>query len=267
MAEAGNAPVPFTEKTFAQLSDQRLSEAGRKALALDSENWKHAETPHFVVHFQRSGPRVAARCEDFYAETREFFGRRPDLRPATKSHVFAFSDGAVWAAFKSALRLHRRVAGITIDDEFFWKATDERGQFEDLAPVQRHEMTHLIFNRLFEGRPPLWLNEGIAEFFAHRRELTSTEYRANLRAAPNVSLPDLFERTRYPAGDTGIALFYVESSRLVLFLARTPERQAILPKFVDAMIAGQTVEEALRVYGYSGLDEFTRAYRKFCGSL
>ncbi len=267
VARAGNAPIPFHEKTFAQLSDRRVTEVGRQALDAAPDTWKHAETAHFVIHFQRSGPRVASRCEDFYAETREFFGNRADRTPDAKSHVFAFSDDTAWRTFKSAVRLSPLVAGVTIDTEFFWKATDDRGQFEDLAPVQRHEMTHLIFNRLFEGRPPLWLNEGIAEFFGHRRQWTSVAYRQRLRAAPDAPLTEVFAARRYPRSELAIHTFYVEASRLVFFLARNPARQALLPKFTEAMIAGQSIEEALQIYGYEDLDDFTRDYRKFCDTL
>ena len=31
--------------------------------------------------------------------------------------------------------------------------------------VLAHEMTHLVMNRFFERRRPLWLNEGLAEYY------------------------------------------------------------------------------------------------------
>lgn len=264
---AGNTPVNLEEKPFVGLSDQRVSDVGRAALAIDTDSWKHGETQHFVIHFQRSGQRIAGRCEDFYAETREFFGNRSDLKAAYKSHVFAFSDPTAWAAFKRAVELNPLFSGVTADNEFFWKATDDRGQFEDLAPVQRHEMTHLVFNRFFEGRPPLWLNEGVAEYFGHRHEFTSTAFRRRLKEAPGLALEDLFAATKLPRSDDDVHAFYAESSRIVFFLARTPERQALLPKFVDAMISGQDVGEAVKLYGYADLTDFARAYHKFVETL
>lgn len=236
---------------------------GRVALSINPSRWKQIETQHFVVHFERSGERIACRCEDFYAEIREFFGSRPDLQPESKSHVYAFRDAGAWEKFKKSVGVRPTIVGVTVEREFFWMAAGEKGQLPNLSPVQRHEMTHLVFNRLFTGRPPLWLNEGIAEFFGRRRERTSTAYRQELRGARGFVLPELFTATSYPATAMETQAFYAEASAVVLFLTRRPDQRAVLPKFVDALIAGQTMTEEVRLYGYAGLDELTREYQRF----
>jgi hypothetical protein len=55
--------------------------------------------------------------------------------------------------------------------------------------------------------------------------------------APAFDLEQLFGMKSYPHSLEQIGAFYAESAIVVDFLTRTPDRVALLPKFVDAMIA------------------------------
>ncbi len=250
------------EKGWEQLSDKDLSDWGRRALGIESGKWKHGETKHFVIHYFRNGQRIATRSEAFYAEIREFFGNRADLLGGRKSHVFAMHEQDDWQKFTRAIGL-AGIGGVTRGNEFFYLSTGDDGRFETKAKVQAHEMTHLVFNRFFEGRPPLWLNEGIAEYFGERKTSSTVEFRRRMGRAPDFDVASLMTATAYPAGQGQIEAFYAESAIVVDFLTMNPERRALLPKFVDALIGDGDLNKALAVYGYKDFDAFSAAYEKY----
>src|SRR5712671_7378983 len=184
--------IVFKDKPFDQLSDKEISDDwGKLALSIKStKKWQHGETDHFVIHYFRSGDRVARRSEEFYGEIKEFFGNRPDLLKGHKSHLFAFAEQQDWTAFKKAIE-QPWIGGITRGNEFFYQATGDSGQFDSKARVQAHEMTHLVFNRFFKGHPPLWLNEGIAEYFGQRKTSSLIEFRRLMGRTPKFDLEAL----------------------------------------------------------------------------
>lgn len=252
----------LTDKPFDKLSDQSLSDWGQAARRINAAKWQQGETPHFIIHYFKSGQRVATRCEEFYAEIREFFGNRPDLRAGKKSHVFAFHDAADWQRFVPVTGL-RNIAGVTRDHEFFYLATKPGGGFDYDGKVQAHEMTHLVFNRFFAGRIPLWINEGVAEYFGQRKTSTTAEFRRIMSHAPDYPLNRLFNATQYPATPGETRSFYAEASIVVDFLSYTADRKPLLPQFVDALSRGQSLADALALYGYKSMDEFEAAYSRF----
>lgn len=259
----GQRPVDtLTDKPFDKLSDQSLSDWGQAARRINTDKWQQGETPHFIIHYFKSGQRVATRCEEFYAEIREFFGNRPDLRAGKKSHVFAFHDAADWERFVPVTGM-RNIAGVTRQHEFFYLATKPGGGFDYDGKVQAHEMTHLVFNRFFEGRIPLWLNEGVAEYFGQRKTSTTTEFRRYMSQAVDYPLDRLFAATQYPANPAETRSFYAEAAIVVDFLSYTADRKPLLPKFVDALSQGKSLADALALYGYKNLAEFEAAYGRF----
>jgi hypothetical protein len=52
-ADQQDQEVGLVEKPFDQLSDQQIDELGQKALAIRPQDWKHAETDHFILHYRR----------------------------------------------------------------------------------------------------------------------------------------------------------------------------------------------------------------------
>jgi hypothetical protein len=232
---------------------------GTMALAIQPAKWKQTETEHFVIHYFRNGDKIASRSEKFYGEIKEFFGKRPDLRPGQKSQVFAFHDLEDWKKFCEAIRLPW-IGGVTRGDEFFYQSASETGAFDSKGKVQTHEMTHLVFNRLFRGRPPLWLNEGIAEYFGLIKTTGITEFRRQVGATAPVPLTQLFAAESYPPD---VQAFYAEAAIVVDFLTHTDDRAKLLPKFVDAMIEHNDVAAALKVYVYKDLPEFEKAYSRY----
>ncbi|MCX7886545.1 MAG: hypothetical protein N3B01_04710 [Verrucomicrobiae bacterium] len=249
------------EKPFEKLSDKRISDWGVLALAT-SANWKHGETEHFVVHFFSAGDAVARRCEKFYAEIREFFGFRHDLMGALKSHVFAFQDPADWKSFRRQVKLEDTTWGVARSHEFFFMSVPPGPDYDVLSRIQAHEMTHLVFNRFFRGDVPLWLNEGVAEDFGAKQTMDVGTFRREMGRAKPFPLDRLFAAEKYPKEEEEVRSFYTEAAIVVDFLTATAERRALLPKFIDAMIAENDVDRALRLYGFDSRDEFRKAYER-----
>jgi hypothetical protein len=255
-------PVPFEQKPWSQLSDSRITDWGRTALAIHSNSWMHIETEHFVIHCFRDEDKIANRSEAFFPEIRDFFGNRRDLLQGRKSHIFAFHDVADWRAFTRNID-KMNILGITRGNEFFYLSIGENGYFESNGKVQAHEMTHLIFNRFFTGRPPLWLNEGVAEYFGRRKTTSTIEFRRQLSQTPKFNLDRLFTLETYPSSLPEVQAFYAEATIVVDFLSHTKERRALLPRFIESMINDNDVDKSLAIYGYNSRAEFEQDYNRY----
>ena len=252
----------FQDIPWEKLSDREISDWGTLALGIEKDKWRHGETAHFVIHFFRDGDKISRRSEAFYEAIHDFFGKPKDRMEGHKSHVFAFRDADDWVRFIREIPL-QNILGITRRDEFFYLSTGNDGRFDSKAKVQAHEMTHLIFNRFFEGTPPLWLNEGIAEFFGQRETASTIEFRRIMGQAPPFDLNQLFSANGYPGNPAAIQGFYSEAAIVVDFLSKSADRRELLPRFVEAMIKNGDLAAALKIYGYSDLAEFEKAYQRY----
>jgi hypothetical protein len=255
-------PVPFDQKPWSQLSDRQITDWGRMALAIHSDSWRHIETEHFIIHCFRDEDKIANRSEAFFPEIRDFFGNRRDLLQGRKSHIFAFHDVADWRAFTRSIN-KSEIRGITRGNEFFYLSIGDNGYFDSNGKVQAHEMTHLIFNRFFSGHPPLWLNEGVAEYFGRRKTTSIVEFRRQLSQTPRFSLDRLFTLETYPGSLLDVQAFYAEATIVVDFLSHTEERRVLLPMFIEAMINDNDLDRALTIYGYTSRVEFENDYNRY----
>jgi hypothetical protein len=253
----------FYGKSWNQLSDTNVSATGRAALAIDASQWRHGETEHFILHYGWSGDKIARSAEEFYAEIREFFGNRPDLMADRKSHIYAMHIPGDWEKFLKTVGMPPSTGGFTHGNEFFFFSMGDDGEFDRRSRVQTHEMTHLLFHRFFRNYPPLWLNEGIAEYFGFRKTSTSMEFRRAVIQPMRFNLDALFAATDYPSDPKAVQAFYAEAVVIVDFLTNTPERRALLSKFVDAMISDNDMNKAVKLYGYRDLADFKSAYERY----
>ena len=128
--------------------------------------WKHLQTEHFVLHHDQKmfAAKVARMGEQFYdAISADLPDLRDRISPA-RSHIFIFRDPRDWQAVVAGRRA--------------WKPGPPRSCAatscicrkpapppSDKMDTLAHEMTHLVFNRFLPVRLPLWLNEGLAEYY------------------------------------------------------------------------------------------------------
>ncbi len=222
----------------------------------------HVETEHFIIHCFRDEDKIANRSEAFWVEIRDFFGNRRDLLEGRKSHVFAFHEVVDWRTFAREIN-KGNILGITRGNEFFYLSIGDNGYFDSNGRVQAHEMTHLIFNRFFSGRPPLWLNEGVAEYFGRRKTSSIVEFRRQVGQTPKFTLARLFSTDTYPSDPLDVQAFYAEAAIVVDFLSHTEDRRVLLPRFIEAMINENDLDRALTIYGYRNRAEFEEDYNRY----
>ena len=92
-----NESSSLPEIEFSQLSQRDPNPLGEKALAIHPEQWKHAETEHFIYHFVHSyvATPVSVEAEFHYRVIAKELDRE---QPAgdIKSHIYIFEGAEDW---------------------------------------------------------------------------------------------------------------------------------------------------------------------------
>lgn len=250
-----------------QVDMELLSPMGRRLLDDPNFKWQHAHTEHFVVHYERKifAAKVARQAEFFY----DFIGE--DLKSATdrmqhRSHIFIFRDEKDWKRFISDYDVNIEWAFSMVNGMVMYlQQADSTG---DSASVLGHEMTHLVFNRYYPGRVPVWLNEGTAEWYGEFAYAAfkgiKKSKRQVFRRIPSVyPVETLLAMTSYPVDPQAVRAFYDTSKFLVGFLQLNYPPEKFEP-FLSAMAGGATVDQALyEHYGIASVEELAAAFRKF----
>lgn len=266
--------------------------AGRPAGAVrvPQSGWVSVRTRNFLVEGgadEAEMRRVAARLEEYRAAFSHLFsGEHFDAGVPTA--VVVFPDDVAYMPFKPRFggQVARGVAG------YFQPGTDINyitlARDGDLAldnSTLLHEYTHLLVNNHFRAAP-LWLKEGLAEFYSTAR-LSPDGRRLTLGEAPERRPRDLRKRELLPlatllaldqtsptyAEPAQRSLFYAQSWALVHYLSEVRDgRGGALARFTDLLAGGSRVEDALReAFGLSvaevetGLAAYVRRARYRAG--
>ena len=251
---AGGQIAPATglnslaEIPFAQLTQRDTNPLGAKALAINAADWKHAETDHFVYHYQRShvATPVAVEAEFHFRVVLKELGKT-DVQWTEKAHIYIFEKPADWESFQTAGQLEPWTGGIQSGSSLFI-VRNPAYRFTDNS--LGHEIVHLMLRRLYGPGVPLWLNEGLAQALsknAHASYQRARGYLAKpfsngIPAAKLFPLGALTTMSYPPAAQ--VETFYDQSERLVRFLI-TADR----PKFLELLqltAGGETFETALQ---------------------
>lgn len=231
--------------------------------------WQHLQTRHFVVHYERKAfaMRVARMAEEFYDA---ISGDLPDMRDQVdpqRSHVFIFRDARDWQAVVAA------TPGMEP-----WAASFVRGQAmylqeigsdkADKMGMLAHEMTHLVFNRFLTVRLPLWLNEGLAEYygeFAYRRARGLTHRERNVFKAlrDRTPLAELVAATQYPTVPADVSRFYATAKQFVGYMLWKLPREKWNDFFARTMAGENATAALLDTYGWADLDEIEKEFARF----
>ena len=272
IASAQDSPVvglsSLTEVEFSQLSQRDPNPLGEKALAIHPEQWKHAETEHFIYHFVHDyvATPVSVEAEFHYRViTKEI--EREQLTTDIKSHIYIFERPEEWRQFQEFGHLEQWTGGIHSAGSLFIQRNPTY-KFSDNS--LGHEIVHLVLHRFYTDGIPCWLDEGLAQFiskdahasYQRARGYISKPHSDSIDPADFIPVPALVTLTHAPSDR--VRTFYDESERLVRFLATT-DKPAFL-NLLDALARHQPFETALtRFYSTnftssSALNEQFRAY-------
>jgi hypothetical protein len=263
--------VPLVEKPFNQLSNQQVDELGQKALAIRPDQWKHAETDNFILHYRRvtEAKRVAREVEyDLWFVATSLGAKKEQY--ARKSHVFVFEDENEWQDFLAQTTVPAWAASFVRGGNLYLSLRNNGSGEPFDSRTLAHETTHAVVYRLYPGtRWPLWLNEGLAEYMgaasvAARKNQTLKRHEHTLNFAA-MSLDQLQQLKEYPQDPVEVAELYETGEKLVRFIM-TDLGKDRFTQFIDAVLAGRTLKDAL-LYVYpdklASYDEFEKRFAKF----
>lgn len=257
----------WTEVAADQIDTKLLTARGQQALSAKEFKWRHAQTAHFVVHFENGifAAKVSRIAEFFHDYIAADLKGLKDLAEG-RSHIFIFRNVADWKKFMTTYG-----SGISAWSYSFVEGPvmylQQAGDIGSSAEVLGHEMTHLVVNRFIPGRLPLWLNEGIAEWYG---EFAYAEYkgvkksrRASFRPLRKTdTVASVLQAEVYPADPNEVHPFYLFSKHLVAFLQF--EKVGEFPSFLQDVAAEKDVRTALLEH-YAIVDEvsFEKEFWKF----
>jgi len=242
-----NESSSLPEIEFSQLSQRDPNPLGEKALAIHPEQWKHAETEHFIYHFVHSyaATPVSVEAEFHYRVIAKELERD---QPAgdVKSHIYIFERPEEWQQFQVFGNLEPWSGGIHSAGSLF---VQRNPAYKFSNNLLGHEIVHLVLHRFYADGIPCWLNEGFAQFiskdahasYQRARGYVSKPHSDAIAPQDLISLSVLTAAT-HPFSDR-VHIFYDESERLVRFLAAT-DKPAFLA-LLDALARHQPFESAL----------------------
>src|SRR5437016_12515689 len=220
-----NDSSALPEVEFSQLSQRDPNPLGEKALAIHPEQWKHAETDHFIYHFVHSyvATPVSEEAEFHYRVIAKELERD---QPASdiKSHIYIFERPEEWQQFQAYGNLEKWTGGIHSGGSLF---VQRNPAYKFSNNLVCHEIVHLVLHRFYTDAIPCWLDEGFAQFIskdAHASYERARGYVSKPHSdaiAPQDLIPlTVLTITTHPPSDN-VRIFYDESERLVRFLAET----------------------------------------------
>lgn len=249
--------------------DASLAPADAALLADPRFRWQHLATAHFnLYHDQKMfATKVARLGEQFYAAIAADLPELPDRVAPDRSHIFIFRDPRDWQAIvANTPELDPWAVSFVRGQVMYLQAagTGISGKMELLA----HEMAHLVFNRFVPIRLPLWLNEGLAEYYGEFAYRDAKGMGQSRRAAfpplkDPLPLADLLAATAYPADAATTARFYATAKYLVGFL-RLKHPAASWNAFWARLLAGEDAGAALlQAYDWADLAALEKRFGQF----
>jgi hypothetical protein len=246
-----NESSSLSEVEFSQLSQRDPNPLGEKALAIHPEQWKHAETEHFIYHFTHSyvATPVSVEAEFHYRVIAKELERE---QPASdiKSHIYIFERPEEWQQFQVFGNLEPWSGGIHSAGSLF---VQRNPAYKFSNNLLGHEIVHLVLHRFYTDGIPCWLDEGFAQFISKDAHASYERARGFVAkphsdaTAPQDLIPlSILIATTHPPSDR-VRIFYDESERLVRFLAATDKPSFL--SLLDALARHQPLETVLpRLY-------------------
>jgi hypothetical protein len=263
-----NDSSSLTEVDFNSLSQRDPNPLAEKAFAIHPEQWKHAETEHFIYHFVHSyvATPVSVEAEFHYRVVAKELER--DQPPSDiKSHIYIFEQPEDWQQFQNYGQLEKWSGGIHSAGSLFVQRNPSY-KFSDNS--LGHEIVHLVLHRFYTDSIPCWLDEGFAQFiskdahasYQRARGYLSKPHSDAIAAQDFIPVTNLVAITHPPSEK--VKTFYDESERLVRFLATTDKPSFLT--LLDALARHQAFESALpRIYAakFSSIAVLDEQFREY----
>jgi tetratricopeptide (TPR) repeat protein len=253
-----------------------------KPVPADDTNpgWVEVRTTHFVVASNAGEGAARGVAEDFEQIRSLFHATFPELRidPGQPIVILAARDEATMkmlAPEEWGGEQHIRPAGLFHSDgekDYVVLRLDAQGT--TAYHTVYHEYTHELLHLNFIGIP-LWLSEGVAEFFGNstlgpQEARTGTVDKTHLYILsknewlPMETMLDVRESSTYYNEKNPASLFYAESWAVVHYLLLDPEarRQQLLKKYLAHWdSSADRVEAGRKAFG--DLGRFEEAVKKY----
>lgn len=230
--------------------------AGGLAVCGQESQWIRVESENFTVYSSAGERRARSYLDDFERVRAFFLQALPTIRPRTETvRIVIFGDRKEFREFQpneKALAFYR---GGTGEDLIVFGPIGQ-GAF----PVAIHEYVHLLVDHA-GLRLPLWLNEGLAEYYSTlepqgskvlagklppgRRELLLME-----KWTPLAVVFEVDQRSEHYRDSKLAPRFYSQSWALVHMLTLEEEYRLGFPRLVQELAGGASEAEAFqKVYG------------------
>ena len=226
-----------------------------------------ATSSHYEVHSdidKRICEEAIAVLEESYASLRTQFAEVAEQPGAPKFHVFLFSGEAGYQEYNSQI-LGQAVphsAGLyspVLKQLLIWNVPKR----EDMVRTVRHEGFHQFLDRVMID-PPVWLNEGMAEFWETAKKdgqkFTGGQPRPDHVATlirSKKAIPKLKDFVYGPRSDfyRFAQQRYAQGWALVHFLRKgPPANQKIFQTLFDALRAGEGTSKQALDKAFAGVD-------------
>lgn len=244
-----------------------LTELGQQTLQLEGLKWEHAQSDHFVVHFEKEifARKVGRMAEFYYAYIADDVGGPEDIVDG-RSHIFVFREPEAWQKLRG---IHPATqdwvfAFVRGPEMFLQQARDTKSS----AGVLAHEMSHLILNRFFRGRPPTWLNEGLAEWYgefayAAFKGIKKSRRKEFKRQRYPFPIEQLMVADTYPSDTAQVTAFY-ETAKFVVGFLRLSWPDESFVAFLQGVMSGGDVRQGLEEhFGLEGPAAVQEGFEKF----
>lgn len=251
----------------ATLNLQMLPETATEAAEMPGMKWKTGKTDWFNVHYERKtfAMKVARQVNYLHEYIAIDFGLQD--KKDTPSEIFIFRDEKKWGKFVNHIGGNQWMASFVQGDCMYLQ---EYKDTQDSMKLLSHETTHLVINRYYStGRIPIWLNEGLAEWYGEFGYAAYKGRKASRKAAfkhldDAYPLKELFAMKTYPADQNGdVARFYKTSKCIVGFL-RTKWGDELFAKYIQSVFKGAAPIKAIyATFPPNNIEELQDVFTKF----
>lgn len=247
---------------------EEMPESTKIALTRLKRGWKHVETEYFIIHYQQLGfARQVARMADF--QYQYIAADLPGFKDLVKekSHIVVVRNPEDWREFLSFNRSAQSWFAAYVQGKVMY--LHDLGSTKENANLLAHEMSHLILNRFFLYQPPVWLNEGLAEWYgnfghsAFKGQKVDVERGLGDLENP-IPLAELTLMMGYPANPGEISRFYRTSQQVVGMLMLHKDHPTFVRFLKSITVDGKNFMEPLsEVYGLTEITELQKLFDEF----